>query len=298
MQRWWAAIRDAAGMAADRPALWLPGALAWTVSIGWVALIVGVARAPTTAGLTFLGAGIFASGAWPWNAVAIGLGALLVVLAALSLAAAAEAALLQGRRATAAGIRRVFVLGVVCAAPVLASLLLTATVGVMVARTEFNAPRETLDPVARTALRVAPLLVATLVIAAAGGAVHAAAARRALRGQAVDEALIGGLRDLRLAGVAAVAQASTQLVVRAAYVTVAAVLLRVLWAPIGERVELAGIDPAVALLLVGFVAIWLCLVLGGGALHAWGSASWTGVLGTRIGGEGKSSERMETSTGP
>jgi hypothetical protein len=127
---------------------------------------------------------------------------------------------------------------------------------------------------------------------------HAAAARRAMTGSPVDESLRRGLRDLRVAGVAALAQAVAVMVARVVYLAVAAVLLRVLWAPIGERVELAGIDPAAALLLVGFVAIWLCLVLGGGALHAWGSVSWTGVLGTRIGGEGKSSERMETSTGP
>ena len=29
------------------------------------------------------------------------------------------------------------------------------------------------------------------------------------------------------------------------------------------------------LLLVGFVAIWLCLLLGAGALHAWASAWWS-----------------------
>jgi hypothetical protein len=298
MQRWWAASRTAAGLVADRPALWLPGALAWVVGIGWLALVVGVARPPTTAGLTFLGAGIFASGAWPWNAVAIGFGTLLVVLAALGLDAAAEAVLLRGARATGLDVRRLFVLGVICSAPVLAGLLLSATAAVMVARVEFNAPRETVDPVARTALRVAPLLVATVVVAAAGAAMHAAAARRAMTGSPVDESLRRGLRDLRLAGVAALAQAVAVLLARVVYLALAAVLLRVLWAPIGERVGLAGIDPAAALLLVGFVAIWLCLVLGGGALHAWGSVSWTGVLGTRIGGEGKSSERMETSTGP
>jgi hypothetical protein len=81
------------------------------------------------------------------------------------------------------------------------------------------------------------------------------------------------------------------LIARVAYLAVAAIGLRVLWAPIGLRLEAGGMDPAVGLLLVGFVAIWLCLVLGGGALHAWGSTSWTRVLG-------RSRERMETTTGP
>jgi hypothetical protein len=29
------------------------------------------------------------------------------------------------------------------------------------------------------------------------------------------------------------------------------------------------------------VSIWLCLVLAGGALHAWGSVSWTRLLEAR-----------------
>jgi hypothetical protein len=279
MHRWWSASRSAAGVVADRPVLWLPGALAWVVGIGWLALIIGVGRAPTTAGLTFLGAGIFASGAWPWNAVAIGLAALIVTLVAIGLAAIAEAALLRGRQATPTDVRRLFVLGVICAVPAVAGVLLTVAAAVMVARVEFNAPRETLDPVARTALRAAPVLLATIVAAGAASAVNAAAARHAVGGAAVGESLRRGLRDLRIAGAVAFVQASVLLLVRVAYVALAAVLLRVLWAPIGERVGLAGIDPAVALLLVGFVAIWLCLVLGGGALCAWSSLTWTRVLG-------------------
>jgi hypothetical protein len=61
---------------------------------------------------------------------------------------------------------------------------------------------------------------------------------------------------------------------------VTAALLGVLWHPIGIRLSGEGIDAAIVPLLVGFVAIWLCLVLGGGALHAWASVTWTGVLGS------------------
>jgi len=53
-------------------------------------------------------------------------------------------------------------------------------------------------------------------------------------------------------------------------------LLRVLWAPIS--VELAAgqlVSPQALLLLVGFVAIWLALVLVFGALHAWVSTLWS-----------------------
>lgn len=294
MRRWWGASRRAAGMVADRPALWLPGALAWVVGIGWLALVIGVARPPSTAGLTFLGAGTFASGAWPWNAVAIGVGVLLLTLLAIALAAVAEAALLRGRRAAVLDVRALFVLGVIGATPLVAGLLLTAAAAVMVARVEFNAPRETLDPLVRTALRAAPVLLATIVATAAASSLTAAAARHAIAGVRIGRSLERGVRDLRLAGAAAIAHVSVMLVIRLAYLAGAAVLLRVLWAPIGERLVHGGIDASAALLLVGFVAIWLCLVLGGGALHAWGSVTWTGVLGTRVSGEGRSPEPMET----
>jgi hypothetical protein len=59
------------------------------------------------------------------------------------------------------------------------------------------------------------------------------------------------------------------------------ILLRVLWAPIDARLADDGFGFAAVLLLVGFVAIWLCLVLAGGALHAWGSVSWTRLLDAR-----------------
>ena len=65
-----------------------------------------------------------------------------------------------------------------------------------------------------------------------------------------------------------------------AYLVIATILMRVLWAPIAELIEGgAAIDLATILLLVGFVAIWLCLVLGGGAVHAWGSMTATLLLG-------------------
>jgi hypothetical protein len=167
----------------------------------------------------------------------------------------------------------------------------------VIAPAEFNAPAEDAGPVARTALRLAPILVATVVVAVAGAAIHAAAARQAITGRPIDESLRRGGRALRVAGTAAMLQAASLLVARLLYALLAAVLLRVLWAPIGERLAGAGIDAAASLLLVGFVAIWLCLVLGGGALHAWGSMAWTGVLGTRVADERSLREPMETSTG-
>jgi hypothetical protein len=267
------------------------------VTVGWVALLVGVGRPLGDGELTFIGAGIFASGAWPWNAVGIGLAGLAVALLAFLLAAAGEAALLRRTQATPGDVRRIFVLGVVCAAPVLVGLLALAIATVVVGPAEFNAPNQELGPMARTALRLSPILVTILVAASAGAAIHAGAARGVVAGRTTVRALRGAPRMLAAAGTSALLQASGILVARIVYVAMCAILLRVLWAPIGLRLAETGIDAAVGLLLVGFVAIWLCLLLGGGALHAWGSVSWTRVLRTGVSEPGGSPERME-STGP
>lgn len=298
MRRWWTESVAAAAQVADRPRLWIPGALAWTVTVGWAALVIGVARPPGVAELTFLGAGIFGSGAWPWNAVGIGIGTLLAALLAFGLASAGEALLQRGRQAERAELARMFVIGIVCAIPALVAILALAMATVIVAPLEFNAPDRELGPLARTAGRLSPLLVAIVVAASAGAALHAAATRHLAAGTRAADALRRSPRTLAAAGVTAVAQAAAVLVARLAYLAICAALLRVLWAPIGSRLDGGGMDPAVALLLVGFVSIWLCLVLGGGALHAWGSVSWTQVLGTHLRDRPRSRERMETSTGP
>ena len=60
-----------------------------------------------------------------------------------------------------------------------------------------------------------------------------------------------------------------------------ALLLGVLWAPIGTQLAIGGgFEIGTGLLLLGFVAIWLCLVLAGGALHAWSAATWSRLLAT------------------
>ena len=287
MRRWWRASAAAATFVADRPTLWLAGALPWTVTVGWLALVGGVASPPSIGELTFRGAGIFASGAWPWNAIGIGFAALAVALVAVALASAGEAILLHGRRAGAGEVARLFGMALVCAVPVLAGLVTLAAAVVVVAPGEFNAPGAGIDPLARTALAIAPLLAGTVLAAGTGAAVHAAAARN--RG-GIGVALLEAPRALAGAGLAAVLQAGALLLARVAYVVVCALLLRVLWTPIGVQLDGGEIDVATLLLLVGFVAIWLCLVLGGGALHAWGSLSWTGVLR-------RGQERLEARTG-
>ena len=293
MRSWWTAAGWAAGLVADRPALWLPGALAWSVTVGWLVLVAGVARPPGTAELTFLGAGLYTSGAWPWNVVGLGgLLAGLVVLAVL-LGALGEAVLLRGRRASAGTVGRIAALTAIVAAPVVVALLVLGIALVAVAPGEFNAPDTGAGPLYRTLGRVVPVIAAVAVLLLAGSTLHAAAARRVAAGSGVVGALRSGIGDLRAGSPATALHALVTAVARVGYLALAATLLRVLWAPIGLQLDVGQIDAGVVLLLVGFVAIWLCLVLGGGALHAWGSVTWSRLLGARLQGPDGRIDRME-----
>ena len=283
MDRWLRAALVAADQVADTPALWLPGALSWLVTVGWIPLVAATWR-PTLSSLTFVGSGLFASAAWPWNAVALVAGMLALVVVAFVLAAAAEATLLGALAGRAAGREWMALLlgvAVVTSAPALVMLMAAVLAGAIVAPGEFTAPGTDPGPVARIVMRIAPLLVAVAVAAVSGAALHAAAARRLGRpGVTVVEALGRGAGDLRRAGVAALAQPLAALVLRVVALVLATLLLNVLWAPIGGRLA-AGPDAATGLLLVGFVAVWLCLVLGAGALQAWSSTTWSRILAPR-----------------
>lgn len=283
MRRWWSEAVAAADLVAGRGDLWLPGALAWTLTLGWLPLVVAVTRPPTVADLTFLGASAYTSGAWPWNAVAAGFGVLLIGLSIVVLVAVAETALVAAGRGgmTARAVSRVAALGFVTAAPAIGLGLAGATAFVLVASREFNAPGVG-DPVLRSVTRVTPILVAVAVAWTAGSVARAAAVRAAvLGGASFLEALARVPAVLRSGGRAVMATAFGALLVNVAYVALAIVLLSVLWSPLETRLALDGIDAAAVPLLVGFVAIWLCTVLGGGAVHAWASLTWTGVLEDR-----------------
>ncbi len=298
MRAWVHAAGSAAAAVADRPRLWVPGGLAWLLTIGWLALVVGVARPPSVGELTFLGAGLVTSGAWPWNLVAILVGALIVAVSAAALVALSEVVLIGRTWEARADPRRAVALTLICWLPVaLAGAMLVFGVAA-VAVIEFNSPPDAGGPILRIALRLLPLIGLGLLVAVASAALHAAA----LRGLAAGASTIGALRRapraLGRSGPAATLHAVASMVVRVGYLILAAVLLRVLWAPIEQRLAVDGIDAASALLLVGFVAIWLCLILGGGALHAWGSVAWTRVLDAAAEDRGTAPPTVETTAQP
>ncbi len=282
MRRWWTDATAAARLVAERPAYWMPGALVWLVTVGWIPMLIAVGRAPTAADLTFFGAAIYTSGAWPLNAVVFGITAFAVTCVAFALAAVGEAALIastRGRRLSTADALRVLGIIVVTAAPTLFAALLLVIALAFIAPTEFTAPDTGVGPVIRTLSRVAPflgLIAATMIV---GSAFHAAATRAVIgSGSGLVTALVSSPRRLAHTGTSGAAQAASVLTVRLVYVALCVVIMVVLWASIGSGLTRDGFDPATSGLLVGFVAIWLCLVLAGGALHAWGSVTWTAIL--------------------
>ena len=274
MRRWLEAATASAQFVSERPALWLPGALAWVASVGWIPLLVAVARPPSDAELTFLGARIVTSGAWPWNAALIGVLATTVVVVAFAVVAVANAAILDlvdGRSPKAETAGRLLGITLIAALPGTIIFVVLLAVAASVAPGAFNAPEDRGGPVLRTIIGVAPLIVGLAIAIVLGAAFAAVAART------------GGMRSagrrLALVGGAGWAQVVLGTLIHAAFLLLAALLLGVLWAPIGVELGVSGgIDIATALLLVGFVAIWLCLVLAGGALHAWSAATWSRLL--------------------
>jgi len=283
MRRW----RDAAAwsirLVSGRPELWLPGALAWLASVGWVPFIVAVAQPPSVAELTFLGARIVTSGAWPWNAVLIGSVLIVTVLLAFLLTAIANAvliALVGGRPPATSDAARVLAVSLVTALPAALATLVILLAAVVIAPREFNAPDPAGGPVLRTVLRLTPYLVLLGITSAAGAALAAVAGRLAVRRRVRLANALRSASAIAL-GAAPAIHAMAAFAMQLLFLAFATMLLAVLWAPIGARLESAGeFEVAVGLLLVGFVAIWLCLVLAGGALHAWSAATWSRLVAT------------------
>ncbi|MEO7295144.1 MAG: hypothetical protein ABIZ57_03290 [Candidatus Limnocylindria bacterium] len=287
MRRWREAVVGSTRLVSERPELWLPGALAWMASVGWIPFIVAVARPPSVAELTFLGARIVSSGSWPWNAVLIGSAIVAVGLLAFVLNAIANTtlfALLGGRPASRADAARVLAVNLVTALPAALTVLVILLATVVIAPREFNAPDPAGGPVLRTIVRLTPYLVLLALTAAAGGAIAAVAGRLAVRNR---EGISRALRSApaMTLGAAPAAHAVVAFVLQLVFVGFTTLLLVVLWAPIGTRLDGGGeIEIGIGLLLVGFVAIWLCLVLAGGALHAWSAATWSRLVVTHPSG--------------
>ncbi|HSI98786.1 MAG TPA: hypothetical protein VLA59_00195 [Patescibacteria group bacterium] len=285
MRRWLAAASSALAHVSDRPTLWVPGALAWVASVGWIPFVAAVVRVPTQSELTYFGAGMQTSGLWPLNLVLIAAGAVAVVTLGVGMVAVGNAALdasLRGRPFAAADAGRRFVTSLIGVLPVALVVFVLLVATIAVAPAEFNRPQAEPGPVLRTLGRLLPLLVLGAVVAVSTAALAGLAGRAASEARSVAGGLAGLPAFLRRAGPAGLLHIAVTAMIGVAFLVLSGLLVHVLWAPIGAGLIAGGaIDATGALLLVGFVAIWLCLVLAGGALHAWGSATWSALLHPR-----------------
>ena len=282
MRRWLAAASSELAHVADRPTLWVPGALAWVASVGWIPFVVAVVRPPTQSELTYFGAGMQTSGLWPLNLVLIAAGAVAVVTLGVGLVAIGNAALdavLRDRSFASADAGRRFVTSLVGVLPVALVVFVLLVATIAVAPTEFNRPQGDPGPVLRTIGRLTPLLVLGAIVVISTAALSGLAGRAATEAGSVAGGIAGLPSMLRRPGAAGAVHIAVTAVLGTAFLVLTGLLIHVLWAPIGAGLMAGGaIDATAALLLVGFVAIWLCLVLAGGALHAWGSATWSALL--------------------
>ena len=291
--------RLAASVAGERVALWVPGALAAIAFLGWIPFVLAIVTLPSVADLGFFGSSLGISPNFPLNVVLLALAVGLAIVAASIVVAAGEAALQRdiegvaradhGPRSLDDEIARLWAVQVVAAVPAVVVTAVTLLVVANVAQGEYQSPDIGGPFVVRVARDVWPLLAALLACVLVGQA-FGGSAQRAVRGRAartLPAALAFGVRELwrhplRLAGLTLLTDLAL-----AAWLALSWVLLHVLWAPIGRAVgQGALLESGTALLLVGFVAIWLCLVAGGGALQAWSSLWWSLEIGLDAVSEG------------
>ena len=285
MRAWLANARQALELAADRADLWPAGTLAWLAFLGWLPLVVTFAP-PSSDGVERFGLSLYVSSAFPWNLVALAAAFVLAFAVLCLLAAACEVAL--GRQASGdagPGIERAslraFAIVLLCSLPVVAAAGLALGGAVTVAPGEYLSGDIGTPILLRILARVAPQLAVLLVAMA----LMQTLAALALRARARDalRALGAGARELLRHPVRSVATGLSVLVADAVVLVLQVALLRVLWAPIATALGDGRLaSPDTVLLLLGFVAIWLGLLLAAGALHVAASTWWALELGAAV----------------
>ncbi|MGH2455770.1 MAG: hypothetical protein ACRDHD_05880 [Candidatus Limnocylindria bacterium] len=272
----------AARLAGDRADLWPAGALAALAYLGWLPLLVVVAE-PRVEALSYFGVSVVTAGAYPANVVALAVALVGAILLLCLVAAGAEAALLRMAAAPSPSpppLRRMALSGLavflVAALPALAAAAATVLALTAVAVDAFLAPGRA-GVALRLAAAVWPYLAGLAVCVVLGQAFGAVALRRALAVEptTVTAALLSAAQELVRTPVARFGVALAGWVSDAAVLLLSWAVLRVLWAPIAQELSAGGLASAeTLLLLVGFVAIWLALLLAAGAVHVAISAWW------------------------
>jgi hypothetical protein len=287
-----ARARTSLALIADRPELWLPGALANLAFLGWLPFVLAVVGPPSQGDLAFFTTGLVTSSSFPVNVIVF---AAIVALFAMtaSLFVAAGETLLMGAirslRGSPSGARtfdeevlRVWAAQLLAALP---ALLAAAVLGfglAAVAPGEYQSPDIRGPILLRLAGDLWPLEVALLATILIGQIYGSAAVRRVAgeTGRSFPHALAAAGHDVIQGPVRLLSVAIVTAAFDAVWLIGSWALLHLLWSPIGS--DLAGgrvADPGAALLLVAFIAIWLCVVAIGGAVHAWSSVWWSLELG-------------------
>jgi hypothetical protein len=276
----------AASLAGERSDLWPAASLAWLAYGGWLPLLLAVAP-PRVQDVADLAVKLASSGSFPLNVIALSAAAVTGLMLLCLLAGLGEVAVLRSLRAGAAAGEAtngreqpaLMALAVVLVAslPVLAAAAWLAVSAAEVGPAVYGEPGPAATVPARLAGRLIPQLALLGVVVFAAQVIGGLALRHVLlrpRGGpalAIVAALRRAVRrPLPWLGVAAAGWVKDALLL-----LIMLTLLPVLWGPIGESLGpgLPG-SPQALVLLVGFVAIWLSLLLVGGALHAFISAWW------------------------
>lgn len=292
MRRWLQRGAAAGRLAGARSDLWPAGALATLAYLGWAPFLLVVAP-PTPGGISQLGVRIYSSGAYPANLVALAAAALGVFLLLCLAVAAAEAWLIRSTLRAALPVARpqpapmapaaVGGLAIILLASLPAALALGGlALGLLaVAPTEFISPQPSSTLFARIAAGVLPLLIVLALAVLVGQALGGVALRlAAVAPMDVRAALVAAARALLRRPWPPLGVVSAGWLKDGLVLVVTFALLRVLWAPIGARLSGgSALDPATLSLLLGFVAIWLSLLLAAGALHVAVAAWWQLELG-------------------
>jgi hypothetical protein len=312
MRAWLRRGAAAARLAGDRADLWPAGALAWLAYLGWLPLVLVVAE-PDPNGLAAIGVSIYTSSAFPGNVVALAV-AVVAGFAVLCLLAAVGELALQRAAAPPEGGRPPFARSTLTAFSVMlvSSLPAAVAVGLVLTRLMAVAPGAFQSPdiatpiLVRLALDLLPYLVAMLVVLLLVQAFAGVALRRAQAepGEAVTSVLAATARDLLRRPWSRLGVAGSSLLLDLVAALASFALLRILWAPIGAALDGGRlVTPGTLLLLLGFVAIWLALLLAAGAVHVAISAWWAmeqarGGRGWTMGaGAAARASRVEGDTG-
>jgi len=275
----------AAGVAAGRADLWVPGAIVSFAFAGWAVFLAVVAGPPDEGDVLYLGVRLAASPWWPWNLVALvatvlsGIGAMLLAIAF------GEVALLMGlsdreRDGVPFTVPRTMrALGLAGAVVAVVGSLLAWTAAPSFVEA-FTQPDPTTPYLLRVAAAAWPVLLALAAAAIVAQAFGALALRQPWR---------AAVTTLRRRARRVVPQAGLTTAVFLAGQLLTGIVLGAVWQPLSERLAEGRLsEPSTPVLLLGFVWIWLVLVILAGAVQAWITAWWSRELEPRA-------ERLSTS---